>query len=154
MCRNILRIRGVLNESEEMRSELRLSVPDRRSDDKLLGGTQSTQHVPYLSTLGPNVGSDAAAGAGGSHVLFVAPSALTRPPAIQQEKSPQNCIYFHGSSDRGQGVRERSLTHFNGALDLQALIEYLAMSAVCIGPGPAMRRADVDIALMHSLARY
>ena len=38
-------------------------------------------------------------------------------------------------------------------LDLQVLVEYLAIAACCIGPAPAVRKADVDRALMLAVAR-
>jgi hypothetical protein len=40
------------------------------------------------------------------------------------------------------------------AINLQSLIEYLALSAICIGPGPGMRRNDVDRALEHCIVEF
>ncbi|KAE9378519.1 hypothetical protein N431DRAFT_327943 [Stipitochalara longipes BDJ] len=53
----------------------------------------------------------------------------------------------------GSRAKEQPRTYFNGVLNLQVLIDYLALSAVCIGPGPAVRKTDVEMALMHSVAR-
>ncbi|KAE9363891.1 hypothetical protein N431DRAFT_489722 [Stipitochalara longipes BDJ] len=39
-------------------------------------------------------------------------------------------------------------------LDLQILIEYLALAACCIGPAPAVRKADVDRALVLAVAGF
>ncbi|PMD47792.1 hypothetical protein L207DRAFT_506723 [Hyaloscypha variabilis F] len=39
-------------------------------------------------------------------------------------------------------------------LDLQILIEYLAIAACCIGPAPAVRKADVDRALVLAVAGF
>jgi hypothetical protein len=40
------------------------------------------------------------------------------------------------------------------AMNLQSLIEYLALSAICIGPGPGMRRDDVDRAIKHCIVGF
>jgi hypothetical protein len=47
----------------------------------------------------------------------------------------------------------RSSVH-NLIINLQSLIEYLALSAICIGPGPGMRRDDVDKALEHCIVGF
>jgi hypothetical protein len=39
-------------------------------------------------------------------------------------------------------------------INLQKLVEYLALSAICIGPGPGMRRDDVDKALEHCIVGF
>lgn len=37
------------------------------------------------------------------------------------------------------------------SINLQKLITQLAVSAVCVGPGPGVRRADIDQALINSI---
>jgi hypothetical protein len=48
----------------------------------------------------------------------------------------------------------KTSTYFNHTLNLQNLIEYLALSAICIGPGPGMRRDDVDRVLEHCIVGF
>jgi len=61
-----------------------------------------------------------------------------------------------------QSAGSRTANHSPGAnegikykpLDLQVLVEYLALAACCIGPAPAVRKADVDRALVLAVAGF
>jgi hypothetical protein len=57
------------------------------------------------------------------------------------------------SPSQSPTAKERKGRH-NRPLDPQVLIEYLALAACCIGPAPAVRKADVDRALMHAIAGF
>lgn len=56
-----------------------------------------------------------------------------------------------GILKRRTEVGDLGLTYDNARLNIQHFIEYLAMRAVCIGPAPGVRKADVDRALARSV---
>jgi anthranilate/para-aminobenzoate synthase component II len=56
------------------------------------------------------------------------------------EQAPSTWMYTSGVSSQLRTTNEgHTLTYFSHTQNLQNLIEYLALSAICIGPGPGMQ---------------
>lgn len=103
------------------------------------------------SVLARNGGFEPSPGVGGYQIFSVANTALTT--SLSQEQPPESCLYSNDIPIQRPHPKAGDMACFNGDLNLQALIEYLALSAVCIGLGPAVRKVDIDKALMNSVAR-
>lgn len=75
---------------------------------------------------------------------LISQSSGTEPKSISSSSSILN------SSRALEAMRPK----FRGSMNLQFLIEHLGMSSCCIGPAPAMRKDDVDRALMLSIMGF
>jgi len=118
--------------------QLPLTIPETGLSDSELDSFPSIGSFPELATSYPAVASL---------------------PGTKEdllgEQAPSNWIYTNTVSSQLPTTNEgKTLTYFNHTLNLQNLIEYLAMSAICIGPGPGMRRDDVDKALEHCIVGF
>lgn len=71
------------------------------------------------------------------------PTTSTFPPASNSRFTPLNQM---------QIATETTFEHMSTILNVQRLIETLALSAVCIGPGPGVRKDDIDKALKAAIA--
>jgi hypothetical protein len=162
--------KGILIGSAEPTSEVPLTVS--KSSSRTLGvdithgspsgETQNTTSMFSRWITDPDLPDsevDSFPSIGRLRELTTSYPAVASLPATQEEllreQAPSNWIYTNSVSSQIPTTNEgKPLTYFNHTLNLQNLIEYLALSAICIGPGPGMRRDDVNRALEHCIVGF